>query len=202
MQKSKNIIRTVHDIDIKEWSHANGLSLHSGKTEFLHITSRFRFTTPLMSIDLDGAEVHAATKCRNLGVIFDDKFTMESFVKQKCRSASFALHKIGKLRPFIDNTTTQRLVHAFVMCHIDYCNSLLFGLPQRQIQKLQVVQNSAARLVCRAKKQESVSLILRQLHWLPVQSRIIFKILLLAYESFHNVAPSYLSELLQKYEPV
>ena len=126
---------------------------------------------------------------------------MENFVKQKCQSASFALHKIGKIRSFIDKHTTERLVHAFVMCHIDFCNSLLFGLPARQVHRLQVVQNSAARLVSRMTKYESVSHVLQCLHWLPVQSRIMFKILLLAHECYYDLAPSYLSELITLYKP-
>lgn len=97
---------------------------------------------------------------------------------------------------------TERLVHAFVMCYLDYCNSLLYGLPDTQLQKLQVIQNSAARLVTRTKKYESISPILRALHWLPIRSRIVFKILLLVYQCFHEIAPSYLSDLLVKYQPV
>ena len=77
----------------------------------------------------------------------------------------------------------------------------LIGLPARHIQRLQVVQNSAARLVSRSNKHESVSPILQSLHWLPVRSRIMFKILLFAYECFHDLAPSYLSELLTTYKP-
>ena len=72
---------------VKEWSQANGLKLNSNKTEVLHISFRFRSTVPILSIDLDGTQVHAVKRCRSLGVTFDDKFTMENFVKQKCQSA-------------------------------------------------------------------------------------------------------------------
>ena len=96
---------------------------------------------------------------------------------------------------------TEKLVQAFVMCYIDYCNSLLYGLPANQLQKLQAIQNSAARIVSRTRKNESISPILRALHWLPVQLRVTFKILLFAYQCFHGIAPSYLSDLLVKYEP-
>ena len=187
---------------IKEWSQVNGLKLNSNKTEFLHISSRFRSTDPISFIDLDGTRVNSVRKCRNLGAIFDDKFTMDTFVSQKCRSASFALHKIGKIRNMLDKPTTERLIHAFVMCHLDFCNGLLSGIPARQVQKMQVVQNSAARLIYRVRKQESVSPIIRDLHWLPIHSRISFKMLLLAYECFYNFAPSYLVELLKRYTPV
>ena len=186
---------------IKEWSQINGLKLNSNKTEFLHISSRFRSTDHISFIDLDGTQVNSVRKCRNLGAIFDDNFTMDSFVSQKCRSASFALHKIGKIRNLIDKHTTERLIHAFVVCHLDFCNSLLSGISARQVQKMQVVQNSAARLIYRIRKHEPVSVILRDLHWLPIHSRISFKILLLAYECFYDFAPPYLTELLTLYTP-
>ena len=79
--------------------------------------------------------------------------------------------------------------------------SLLTHDYYNQLQKLQVIQNAAARLVTRTKKFESISPILRALHWLPIRSRIAFKILLLTYQCFHEMAPSYLSELLVRYEP-
>ena len=174
---------------IKEWSQINGLKLNSNNTEFLHISSRFRSTDHIPFIDLDGTQVNSVRKCRNLGAIFDDNFTMDNFVSQKCRSASFALHKIRKIRNLIDKHTTERLIHAFVACHLDFCNSLLSGISACQVQKMQVVQNSAARLIYRIRKHESVSLILRDLHWLPIHSCILFKILLLAYECFYDFAP-------------
>ena len=191
-----NCVRSV-----KEWSQVNGLKLNNTKTEFLHVSLRHRSTNPILTLNLDGTLVHAAKTCRNLGVTFDNKFTFENFVSQKCRSASFGLYKIRKIRNFLDRTTTERLIHAFVMCHFDFCNSLLFGLPSRQIKKLQLIQNSAARLVTRTKKHESISPVLRNLHWLPIQSRIQFKILLLTYQCFHNFAPLYLTELLTPYKP-
>ena len=172
-----NCVRSV-----KEWSQVNGLKLNNTKTEFLYVSSRFRLSNPILTLNLDGILVHATKTCRNLGVTFDEKFTFENFVSQKCRSASFGLYKIGKISNFFDRTTIERLIHAFVMCHFDFCNSLLFGLPSRQIQRLQLIQNSAARLVTRTKKHESISPVLRNLHWLPIQSRIQFKVLLLTYQ--------------------
>ena len=87
------------------------------------------------------------------------------------------------------------------MCHIDFCNSLLQGLPAGQIQRLQTIQNPAARLVSRTKKYQSISPVLQSLHWLPVHYRIMLKILLLSNQCFHNLAPSYLTELLTIYKP-
>ena len=150
---------------------------------------------------MDGTKIQAAKSCRNLGINFDDNFLMDDFVSQKCRLASFALYKIGKIRDFIDKHTAERLVHAFVMCHLDFCNGLLCGLPAKHINRLQALQNSAARLISQIKKHEHITPVLRSLHWLPVQTRIQFKIILLAYECFYLFAPEYLSELLQTHIP-
>ena len=95
-----------------------------------------------------------------------------------CRASSFGLYKIGSIRRYLNQSTTEKLVHAFVMSRIDNnFNSLLYGLSDLLTGKLQRIQNSAARLVARTRTYESVSPILHTLHWLPVKDRIIFKLL-------------------------
>ena len=71
------------------------------------------------------------------------------YIQNICRSASYALYKIGRIRNYLDEKSTETLIHAFITCHIDQCNSLLYGLPDSHIAKLQRIQNSAARLVTR-----------------------------------------------------
>ena len=77
------------------------------------------------------------------------------------------------------------------------CNSLLYGLPQHLISRLQSIQNTAARVVTRTRKFDHITPVLKQLHWLPVRYRIVFKILLLVYKALNGTAPSYISELLK-----
>ena len=126
---------------------------------------------------------------------------MDIFVNNICRSASFALYRIGQLRKFLDKKCTEMLVHAFITCRLDQCNSLLYALPESQIAKLQRIQNSAARLVSLSRKYDHITPILRELHWLPVKYRIIYKILLLTYKCLHGMGPIYLQELLKEYKP-
>ena len=79
---------------------------------------------------------------------------MSSHVRSICSLASLALRNIGRVRKYLDQTSTERLVHAFISSRLDYCNSLLYGLPAKEISKLQGLQNSAAMLVTRTKTRE------------------------------------------------
>ena len=93
--------------------------------------------------------------------------------------------------------STKTLIHAFVTSHLDYCNSLLYGIPQYQIDRLQRVQNAAARVTCSVPRFSHITPVLKHLHWLPVQFRIHFKIALLVFKALIGMAPPYLIELLQ-----
>ena len=126
---------------------------------------------------------------------------MDIFVNNICRSASFTLYRIGQIRKFLDKKSTEMLVHAFITCRLDQCNSLLYGLLESQITKLQRIQNVAARLVTHSRKYGHVTPNLHELHWLPVKYRIMYKILLLVYKCLHDSAPICLQELIKKYQP-
>ena len=125
---------------------------------------------------------------------------MNTFVNI-CRSASYALYRIGQIRKFLDKKSTEILIHAFITCHLDQCNSLLYGLPDSQITKLQRIQNSAARLVTLSRKHDHITPVHHELHWLPVKYRIIYQILLLTYKCLNGTAPAYLQELIKRYIP-
>ena len=85
------------------------------------------------------------------------------------------------------------VLHAFVASRIDYCNGLLYGLPE--ISKLQRVQSAAARLLTSSRKYDHMP-VLNDLHWLPVKYRIHFKILLLTFKALNGMAPAYISDLI------
>ncbi|XP_068707689.1 uncharacterized protein [Montipora foliosa] len=184
--------------DIIQWMKDNKLLCNTSKTEVLHFTSRF--------LDVDsiiGNSVKELTsEARDLGVILDHHLKMSSHINNICKSASYSLRRIGQIRRYLNTASTEKLVHASITSKLDYCNSLIYGLPDKDLIKLQRIQNSAARLVTLTKKFEHVTSILQTLHWLPVKKRIVFKILLLTFKVLNGQAPSYLSDLLVVNRPV
>ena len=121
---------------------------------------------------------------------------MAMHVTKTCSAAFFHLHNIRQIRKFLSHEATETLIHAFVTSKVDYCNSLLYGLPAYQIAKLQRVQNAAACLIFKESRFCHINPLLRQLHWLPVHYRIIFKILLIAFKAIRGLAPEYISCLV------
>ena len=129
---------------------------------------------------------------------------MEQQVSALCKSCGHQIHMIEKISKFLTPRATEQLVHSFVTTRrLDNCNLLLFGLglPYKLIHRLQLIQHRAARLITHTKKHDHITPVMRSLHWLPVISRIIFKILLLVYKSIHGLAPAYFSELIKPYVP-
>ena len=119
-------------------------------------------------------------------ILFDKCFNFEEHIKSICKSSHYHIRNIAKIRKYIDEESAK----------LDSCNSLLYGLPQHLISRLQSIQNTAARVVTRTRKFDHITSVLKQLHW-PVRYRIVFKILLLVYKALNGTAPSYISELLK-----
>jgi hypothetical protein len=187
--------------DIKAWTVENRLLLNDTKTEVIHVRSRFRNSDPFPQVTIGTAAVTAVSDARNLGVTIDSTLQLKKHVNNICRAATMSIRKIGQIRPYLDQCATERLVHAFITSRLDSCNSLLFGLPDNQICKLQRVQNMAARLVSLTKKHDHISPVLDSLHWLTVKNRIVYKLLLLTYKALNGQTPPYICELLKLHVP-
>ncbi len=111
------------------------------------------------------------------------------------------LGNIAKLQNMLSVSDAEKLVHAFMTSRLDYCNALLGGCPASSINKLQMLQNAAARVLTRSIKYDHITPILQSLHWLPIKFSISYKILVLAYKALNDLAPAYLTNLLSRYNP-
>ena len=121
---------------------------------------------------------------------------MGDHITKTSSAAFYYLYNIRRIRKYLSKECIETLIHAFISSRLVYCNSLLYGLPAYQIQKLQRVQNSAARLVFQESQFCLITPFLRALHWLPVSYQIAFKIILLTFKAIHKLAPTYISELV------
>jgi len=142
---------------------ANHLKLNLDKTELLFIPGKDCPQMDLL-VTIKDFEVSPAPTARNLGVVLDDQLSCNPNINSVARSCRIALYNIRKIRPFLTREAAQMLVQSLVITRLDYCNSLLAGLPASAIKPLQRIQNAAARLVFNF---SHVTPLFRVLHWLP-----------------------------------
>ena len=184
--------------DIRQWMLHDKLMINDTKSELLVIGTRQQLQKiNIANIAVGESDVYPSTCVRNLGSWFDSELKMNTHINKACSAAFFHLHNIKRISKFLSSDSLSTLVHAFVTSRLDYCNSLLYGLPAGQIAKLQRVQNAAARLVTNTRRFEHITPLLCQLHWLPILYRIHFKIVLLTFKALHGLSPRYLQDLIR-----
>ena len=183
--------------DIRDWMNNNSLQLNGNKTEAILIgTPNQTKQAGISNITIDGHTIPLSSLVTSLGVKLDQTLSFEAHVKAVCHNCFYQLRTISKLRPILSLPDLEKLVHAFITSRVDYCNSLLAGLPAKTTQRLQYVQNSAARILTKTRKSEHITPVLYSLHWLPVEQRITFKLLLHVFKAVKHTGPAYLQELI------
>ncbi|KAF7234752.1 hypothetical protein EYD10_18297 [Varanus komodoensis] len=125
----------------------------------------------------------------------------EAQVTAVARSTSFHLRLIHQLRPYLGNDCLATATHALVTSQLDFCNVLYVGLPLKTVRKLQLVQNRAARLLTGTGRCSHITPVLCQLHWLPIEVRAQFRVLVITYKALNDLGPGYLKERLRSYMP-
>ena len=176
---------------------ANKLKLNDSKTEVLVIVPpRSSGYYPEMDIKIADATVKTSKTAKSLGTTFDSSMTLVPEIQNRCKSLLFHLRNIRLIRRFISQSACEKLIHAVVSSRLDYANSLFVGLPNKTLKPLQSIQNIAARIITKTRKFDHITPVLRTLHWLPVKSRIEFKIICVTYRILHGVAPEYMCDLV------
>ena len=185
---------------ISTWMKCNMLKFNQDKTKVI-IFSPKKHVNKFCDFSFYLGEwlIKCSTSVKSLGVHLDITLSMQKHINMKTKSAHNQIRNIWTIRKSLTENATKSLVNALAIPKIDYCNSLLFGLKQNLRMKFQRVQNSAARLIKKSKKRQHITPHLKELHWLPVQYRIEFKILLIVFKALHGKAPQYISCLLSNF---
>ena len=181
----------------------NKLKLNDEKSEVLFIVSPRMSTSITLpdSLVLGCSNVSVSSSARNLGVVIDSNLSMKDHVAAVIRAVNFELRRISSIRSYLTTDATKTLISAFVLSRLDYCNGLFVNCPAETLDKLQRVQNNAARLVLRVPRSDHITPHLQTLHWLPIEARITYKIACMTFRAINLSCPRYLSDLISIYTP-
>uniref|UniRef100_A0A8C5GQG5 Reverse transcriptase domain-containing protein n=1 Tax=Gouania willdenowi TaxID=441366 RepID=A0A8C5GQG5_GOUWI len=182
---------------IKNWFSSNYLHINPNKTETLIIAPDKKI--PLIKNSLGDLGSSVKSSIRNLGVVFNQSMSLEGHCRQLTKNCFYHLRNISKVRHLLSKPDLELVIHAFISSRIDYCNSVFTCFNKSTLCKLQMVQNAAARLLTGTSRTSHITPILSSLHWLPVNFRIEYKILVLTFRALHGQAPLYISDMLCPY---
>ena len=188
--------------EIRSWMAKNFLKLNDSKTEFIIFGSDCNLQkVSVRAVSVGDSEVLPSKTVRNIGAMLDSSLSMGSHVNAVIKSCYFQIRSLSKIRRYLTEDSAKSLTHAFVTSRLDNMNSLLYDVTDSKIDRLQLVQNNAARLVLKQKKYCHITPHLVHLHWLPVKFRIEYKILVMVVKCLHGEGPSYLASLLERHNP-
>ena len=160
--------------DIKQWICTNHLKLNTSKTEVLLIGNNNDIKKikerPPVHIGQDIVDI--SDSARNICAVLESNLSLVEHVNSVTRVCYMKLRQISHIRGYPAQDATATLVRSLIKSKLDYVNSLLYGIPDSLLHKLQLIQNNAACLVMRNKKSDQVTPLIMHLHWLPVKQRI------------------------------
>ncbi len=181
-------------LEIVSWMNNNMLKINEDETEVIVFSSQKKEKQQESLCVTIGDETIPPTKCvRNLGAFMDSKISMKQHITAVCKAGYGQLRQIGHIRKYLNTDATKTLVNSLVTSRLDYCSSLLYGVPKTMINRLQILQNTAARIITKTPRYEHITPVLKELR----DQRVKFKILLYTFKALKDQAPSYLN--LQKY---
>ena len=202
-----DILSTISSIEqclreIKCWMSHKFLKLNESKTEFLMISSKEDLYTIYadLCISFSGSIICPSLEAVNLGVTFDSTMSMQKYVNAIISKGYFHMSNFWKAASKLAQELKLQLVTSYVLPLIDYCNITLLAASKLYIDKLQKLLNNAVRFIFNLtgkKYRCSITPYLKQLHILPVLLRIKYKVALTVYKCFHDLAPSYLQDLIK-----
>ena len=146
----------------------------------------------LTNLSLSNDIIPVSSSARNLGFVFDFDMPFSEQINSVSKSCHFHIRDIRRIRHLLPLSAATALANSLVSSKLDYCNSLYSGISQSNLNKLQRIQNSLARVITNTSKYQHITPTLKKLHWLPIKQRIDYKLCLLTYKTLTNQQPTYL----------
>jgi len=186
-------------LDVREWCASRRLQLNAQKTELVGFGSAAnirKMSAQNLTLSVGGDVITPVEVVRDLGVYLDAELTMKHHVNRVTSNCFFQLRRLRQIRRVAGPDVTQRLVSALVLSRLDYCNAALAGLPQATLRPLQRAQNAAARLVANMGSRDHITPAMKDLHWLPINQRITYKLCLMMHFIHTQQYPDYMRDLV------
>ena len=182
--------------EIKTWMVSNFLKLNDDKTEFIDIGY---YVSPIKSLNLGEFSFEPVTKAKNLGFLFDHQMNLNEQVNAVSQACYLNQRNLRRIAARLTHELKVQLVHSNILSIIDYCNAVYGGLTEKNMHKLQKIQNNAVRFIFNLYGKNAhihIKPYLKKLHFLPVAFRIKYKVILLVFKCINNIAPTYLCDLI------
>ena len=206
---ASNNIETINDVmnhdlsNVNTWLTANKLTLNSSKTEFMLIGSRQRLgtydTSPKLIIG--GDIINPVSSVKSLGVHIDENLSWNMHIEKIAKKIASGIGAIKRCRPFINRTTLESVFNALVQPYFNYCSEVWGHCNKSLSNRLQKLQNRAARILTFSSYDTSADPIFEQLNWKRLDTQRQIQVATMVYKSIHGLAPDYLGSLFTKYDP-
>ena len=185
---TRDIIECLNEI--VQWSNDHFMKINPDKTEILLLCpNSLNKEIIIRGVIYEEQCIRFSTEVKNVGVWLDKNLRLDKHINQSTSHCYKILKDIGRISKCLERCHLEKLVHAVISSRIDYCNSLFMNMNKEILRKFQKVQNSAAKLILGKRKRDSASLSLKELHWLNVEARVTFKVLLLVYKILNGLCP-------------
>ena len=189
--------------DSKIWMARRKFKLNDGKTEIIVIRGNLRNVSVANfgEMSFGNTQLVPCESAKNLGVVLNSLLSFRSHIDSIVKTCNFQIRNLYMIKDFVNKKNLVTLVHSLIISKVDYCTSLLIGLPTVILKKVQSVLNRAARLIFNLPPRVPTTSSLIELHWLLLKGRIEFKICLITFKALKFNQPSYIRELLSFFLP-
>jgi len=202
--RSENLPNAIVSLEncvasVNQWLKSIFLLLNPRKTEFIIFTGKSKAALSInVSFNAEGHTIQSKSSVRDLGVILDSTLSFEQHILLMRKTAFLYLRILSKIRRFISATHAATIAQALALSRLNFCCSLLYGIPQKQLAKLQAVINYSIRIIERIPSRQSVSTFLKKRGWLSMNNRIQLRLVSLVYTATKLNLPGCLSSLVKK----
>ena len=203
--KMESDIRKLEEctMAIRDWFTRNGMLLNPDKSEVLlvaHKTNAVKFASDA-GVCVAGSDIVFSVQLTSLGMVIDQSLSFDHHVGNIVKASNNNIRALRHIRLMLDKTVVNTIACSIVSTRLDYCNSLLYGMSVNNIERLQRVQNTLARVVAGTRKRDHITPVLTDLHWMPIARRIEYKLALITHKVLNTGQLEYLNSIVKEYKP-